>query len=259
MKTSLPIQTIIIDDEPLAIDSLKLLIEKYVDGIEVISSSSSAFDAREMIIKLKPELVFVDIQMPGLNGIQLIQSIPDPSFHIVFVTAFDKYAIEALRINALDYILKPAQPEDLNRVVKKINSKMDVSNTSIIGKLNDLQRSLDEQLKNSINKIGIAMQNKVVFVENSMIVYCRAEGPYTHLYLSDGKKLVSSKTLGEFESQLSAQNFFRIHHSTLINIGHIREFQKNDGAYVIMDNNEKLEISHRKKTEFIKAINNQLI
>lgn len=253
------LSTIIIDDEPLAVESLCMILKKCAPGVNVIATSNSPEMGRQLLIEHKLDILFVDIEMPGLSGIELVRSIPDPSFKVVFVTAFDQYAIEALRLSAIDYILKPAQPEDIMRVIDRVSSGGYETKTSWEKKFEQFEQILNTNAGKAGKKLGIAMHNKIIFIDTSDILYCRAEGPYTHIYTTDGKKMVSSKTLGEFEAQLAAVNFFRIHHSTLINIMHMREFQKNDGAYVVMENNARLEVSHRKKIDFIRAINNQLI
>jgi two-component system LytT family response regulator len=197
--------------------------------------------------------------MPGMTGVDLVKSFIAPTFRVVFVTAYDAYAVEAFRVSAVDYLLKPIGSEDVITVIRKI--KNDVRNE--LGKLSLQLKHLDKLLNNQTDnndlKIGIAMSDKIVFVNFSNIIFCEASGPYTHVYMVDGQKLVSSKALGEFEAQLSGNKFFRIHHHHLINLNRVKEFQRNDGGYVIMDDNKKLEVSQRRRKDFLDAIQDSVV
>ena len=249
------IRTIIIDDEPSAVSVLTTLLQKHCkDDIELLATANDPEEGRSLIEQLHPDLVFMDIEMPGMTGVDLVKSFKAPTFRVVFVTAYDAYALEAFRVSAIDYLLKPIGSEDVIKTVQKI--KNDVRNE--LGKLSLQLQQLDKLLNNHSDngdqKIGIAMSDKIVFVSFGNILYCEASGPYTHVFLNDGQKLVSSKALGEFEAQLGANKFFRIHHHYLINLNKVKEFQRNDGGYVIMENNKELEVSQRKRKDFLDAI-----
>jgi len=249
------IRTIIIDDEPSAISVLTTILQKHCKGdIDLLATANDPVEGKALIEQLHPDLVFMDVEMPGMTGVDLVKSLKTPSFRVVFVTAYDGYALEAFRVSAVDYLLKPIGSEDVIKVVQKI--KNDVRNE--LGKLAQQIQNLDKLLNNHSDngdqKIGIAMSDKIVFINFSNILYCEASGPYTHVYLSDGQKLVSSKALGEFEAQLSANKFFRIHHHYLINLNKVKEFQRHDGGYVIMENNKELEVSQRRRKDFLDAI-----
>lgn len=249
------IRTILIDDEPSAISVLSTLLHNYCrDDIELIGTTNDPEDGKLLIEQLHPDLVFLDIEMPGMTGVDLVRSFNAPTFRVVFVTAYDANAVEAFRVSAIDYLLKPIGSEDVIKVVQKIKS--DVRNE--LGKLSAQLQNLDKLLNNhsdsSDQKIGIAMADKIVFINFSNIIYCEASGPYTHVYLIDQQKLVSSKALGEFEAQLSGNKFFRIHHHYLINLNQVKEFQRHDGGYVIMENNKGLEVSQRRRKDFLDAI-----
>jgi len=254
------IRTFIVDDEPSAIGVLTTLLQKYCGGdVDIVGTAGLPEDGKQLIEELQPDLVFMDVEMPGMTGVDLVKSFKNPSFRVVFVTAYDAYAVEAFRVSAVDYLLKPVGSEDVIQVVQKI--KNDVRNE--LGKLSLQLRHLDNLLNNqsdhSDQKIGIAMSDKIVFVNFSNIIYCEASGPYTHLYLTDGQKLVSSKALGEFEAQLSGSKFFRIHHHFLINLNLVKEFQRHDGGYVIMENNKELEVSQRRRKDFLDKIQDKLV
>lgn len=254
------IRTIIIDDEPSAVSVLTTLLQKHCrDDIELLATSNDPAEGKLLIEQLHPDLVFLDIEMPGMTGVDLVKSFTNPTFRVVFVTAYDAYALEAFRVSAVDYLLKPIGSEDVIKVVQKIRN--DFRNE--IGKLSLQLQNLDKLLNNhsdsSDQKIGIAMSDKIVFINFSNIIYCEASGPYTHVYLADGQKLVSSKALGEFEAQLGANKFFRIHHHFLINLNKVKEFQRHDGGYVIMENNKELEVSQRRRKDFLDAIQDKVV
>ncbi len=196
--------------------------------------------------------------MPGITGIDLLRSFKDPNFRVVFVTAYDAYAVEAFRLSAVDYLLKPIDADDVLHVIEKIKNDIHKDQNHLATKLQQLEKLFDQQ-SNGSKKIGIGMSDKIVFVKIDEIIYCEAQGSYTNVYLQDGKKILASKSLGEFESQLTPGKFFRIHHSFLINLNHIKEFQRFDGGYAIMDNNAKLEVSQRKRKDFLDAINDMVV
>jgi two-component system, LytTR family, response regulator len=254
------IRTIIVDDEPSAVNVLSLLLKrKCKDDVEVVATSTSPFEGKALIEKHKPDLVFLDIEMPGMTGVDLLRSFKDPSFRVIFVTAYDAYAIEAFRLSALDYLLKPVEGDDVVKAVQKIKKDINRNENTISSQLQQLEKLLMQNTSASETKIGIGMADKIVFVTISDIVYCEAQGAYTHVYLEDGKKMVASKSLGDFEAQLSTNKFFRIHHSYLINLNRVKEFQRHDGGYVIMENNKQLEVSQRKRKDFLDAIHDIVV
>ncbi len=260
MRNETMIRTIIIDDEPWAIDVLTMLLKKKCShDVQVVATSNSPSLGKSLIEKHNPDLVFLDIEMPGMTGIDIVHSFKNPSFRVVFITAYDAYAVEAFRLSALDYLLKPVEANDIIRVIEKIKRDIAKNENLLSSRLDTLEKIMQQSNHTSESKIGIAMSDKIIFITINTIIYCQAEGPYTHLYMEDGKKIVASKTLGEFEHQLAVHHFFRIHHSFLINLKKIKEYQRSNGGYVVMDNNEKLEVSHRKRNDFLSAINDSVV
>lgn len=253
------IRTIIVDDEPSAINVLSLLLKKKCrEDVEIIATSGSPQEGRALIEKLSPDLVFLDIEMPGMTGIDLLRSFTNPTFRVVFVTAYDAFAIEAFRLSAVDYLLKPVEADDVVKAVNKIRNDMS-HNNNISLRLEKLEKLLLHNSAPPETKIAIGMADKIVFVNIHDILYCEAQGSYTNLYLKDGKKMMASKSLGDFESQLSAHKFFRIHHHYLISLNHVKEFQRQDGGYVIMENKKNLEVSQRKRKDFLDAIQDIMV
>lgn len=254
------IRAIIIDDEPSAINVLSLLLKKKCkDDVEIVATTTSPTEGKALIEQYKPDLVFLDIEMPGMTGIDLIRSLPNPNFHVVFVTAYDAYAVEAFELSAIDYLLKPIGADKVERVINKIKESIRKHQLLMNEQLQQLERIFKMNVNPNENKIGVGMADKIVFVNIPDILYCEAQGNYTNVILHDGRKIVASKTLGEFESQLINKNFYRIHHSFLINMNRVKEFQRHEGGYVMMENNIKLEVSQRKRKDFLDAISNFVI
>jgi len=248
------IRTIIIDDEPSAINVLSLLLKKkFRDDVEVVATTNSPFEGKDLIEKHNPDLLFLDIEMPGMSGIDLVRNCANVNFRLVFITAYDNYAVEAFELSALDYLLKPISAEKLVRVIEKI--KVDISKNQ--NPLGVQLQSLEKLLKSHSTvreKIAVSTADKIIFVNVSEIIYCEASGAYTNIFLDNGKNIVASRTLSDFESQLSQQNFFRIHHSFLINLNRVKEFRRYDGAHVLMETDIKLAVSQRKRRDFLEAI-----
>lgn len=254
------IRTIIVDDEPSAVSVLSLLLKKKCkEDVEIVATSGSPLEGKDLIEKLSPDLVFLDIEMPGMTGIDLLRSFTNPTFRVIFVTAYDAYAVEAFRLSAVDYLLKPVEADDIVNAIQKIKADILKNENSLSARIEKLEKLLLQNNSNLETKIGIGMANKIVFVNIPDIFYCEAQGAYTEVHLKDGKKMVASKSLGDFEAQLAGHKFFRIHHHFLINLSHVREFQRQDGGYVIMENNQQLDVSQRKRKEFLEAIQDRMI
>lgn len=253
------IRTIIIDDEPSAVNVLSLLLKKKCkDDVEVVATANSAPEGKLLIEQHKPDLVFLEIEMPGMSGIDLIRSCKDIDFRLVFVTAHDAYAVEAFDLSAMDYLLKPVGAEKVVRIVQKIKEDIAKNRNPLKAQLLQFEKLLKQKAMGN-EKIAVSTSDKIIFLNVSDIVYCEASGAYTNIFLQDGKNILTSRTLGDFESQLSNQGFSRIHHSTLINLNRVKEFQRFDGGYAVMDNNAKLEVSLRKRKDFLDAINELMV
>lgn len=254
------IRTIIIDDEPSAINVLSLILKKNCKtDVEIVATSESPFTGRSLIENLNPDLLFLDIEMPGMTGIDLLRSFSNPSFHVVFVTAYDAYAVEAFRLSAVDYLLKPVETSDVVDAIQKIKNDIFKNQNSLAARLQKLEELFIQHAAPTETKIAIGMADKIVFVNIPDILYCEAQGAYTNVFLKDGRKMMASKSLGDFESQLDIHKFFRIHHHYLINLNQVSEFQRQDGGYVIMENNKHLEVSQRKRKDFLDAIEDIMV
>jgi two-component system LytT family response regulator len=254
------IKAIIIDDEQSAINVLSLLLNKFCsDDVTVLATTTMPQEADTLIKRHQPDLVFLDVEMPGMSGIDLARTFENPSFRIVFVTAYDAYAIEAFELSAIDYLLKPVGSDKVLRVIRKIKEDVVKHQHAFHSDWSLFEKYLKQNSISPDRKIGLGMADKIIFVSIGEIIYFEAQGAYTRVILSSGKTFLTSKPLGDYEDQLPSQYFFRIHHSYLINIHKIKEFQRTDGALVVMENNTRLEVSTRKKKDFLAMINDFII
>lgn len=251
-------RVIIIDDVPSAVSALELLLKrKFSDVVEIVATSTSAAAAKKLIQEQSPDLVFLDIEMPGLSGMDLLRSFPDPAFHVVFVTAYDTYAVDAFRLGAADYLLKPVEAVDIARVIRKLTKNREQGHTQLENRFRHLEEILTHTSPDP--KIGISMSEKIVFVQVMDILYCEARGPYTHIFFRDGNRIISSRPLREYELMLTVHQFFRIHNSYVINLNRVKEFKRHDGGYVVMENGERLEVSQRKRKDFLQVVHDTFI
>lgn len=248
------IRALIIDDEVNGAESLQLMLKKYCDGdVSVESICNSSKDGFEKILKLKPELVFLDIQMPHMNGFELLSQLPERNFNVIFTTAYDDYAIQAFKVNAIDYLLKPIDPDDLMQAVAKTKKKMELEDLK--GKNIDvLLRGLRQQ-QFEVKKLAIPGSDGITFIELDDIPRIEADSNYTTVYTNGGKKFIVAKTLKEYEELLEDYNFLRVHSSTLINLKFVEKYIRGDGGFVIMRDGSQVEVSRRKKQELIDKLN----
>jgi two-component system LytT family response regulator len=245
------IKAIIVDDELGARESLSKMLEKNCKQIEVVAKVDSMLSAFEAITNKEPDLVFLDIEMPNGNAFDLLEKFKTINFNIIFTTAYDHYAIKAIKFSAVDYILKPIDPEELITAVKRFEDRAGEKAT------------LDKQFKtllsnvrpeNKLKKVGIPDGDGLIFINLSDIIRCDSDGNYTFFILTSGKKIIASRTLGEYEQMFADDNFFRIHRSHLINLEHVKKYIKGEGGYVVMSDNSQVEVSRRNKTDFLEKL-----
>ncbi len=237
-------RTVIIDDEPDAVDSLELIIEDFLPELVITNTFTDPVKALKKLPHINPDLVFLDINMPGLNGFQLLEKLENFDFNVIFTTAYDEYAIKAFKFGAANYLLKPIDIDDLIAAVKRIMSKNNKENT---------KRTLNHLQTDSDNKISITSIDGVHFLKPEEIIYLFSERTVTNVVLKRGKEITVKKSLKEFESRLPG-NFFRIHNSYVINTSYVKKLIKSDTWNVEMDNSEILPISRRKRTEFVQLM-----
>ncbi|MBK9531878.1 MAG: response regulator transcription factor [Chitinophagaceae bacterium] len=237
------IRSIVIDDEQHCVRSLLSDLQQHCPVVEVVEACSSAKEGMMAIKKLNPDLVFLDVEMPWMNGFEMLEVSGDIHFSIIFTTAHDEFAAKAFRISAVDYLLKPIDANDLKAAVQKVEKKMDEG--SSLNHISNLLRNMRQP--SSGQKIALPQREGYEFVDISSIIYCTAEGAYTKIFIEEKKPMLVSRTLGDVEELLSPEIFQRIHHSTVVNVAYISQFLRTDGGSVVLKNGEKLSVSKAKK------------
>ena len=244
------IQAIIVDDEQNNRDNLRQLLQKYCPQVNVISLCASAKEAAKNIETQKPELVFLDIEMPDGNGFSLLEKLAPINFEVIFVTAYDHYGIKAIKFSALDYLLKPIDVTELIQAVAKAQEKITQQQEN-----ERMQHLLQNNKLPDENKtLALSLADKIEFVEINTIIRCEAENNYTTFFLNDGQKLVVSKTLKEYDDLLSPFHFLRVHQSHLINLNYVKSFIKNDGGYIRMKDGSSVSISRQRREAVLKIL-----
>ncbi len=238
------IKSVILDDEQHCVETLQWQLEKYTPAVELVSAFESPIEALDYIQTHPIDLLFLDIEMPEMNGFELLQRCANVNFDVIFTTAYDEFAVKAFKASAIDYLLKPIDKEDLVAAVKKVE---DAKNSPILPEQMEIfynainpQRALKE-------RIAVPTQEGLYFVKIKEIMYCISESNYTFIHLVDNKKICVSRTLKEIESMLVGEGFLRIHNSHLINLSKIEKYMRGDGGYVIMDDQKALSVSRSRK------------
>jgi two-component system, LytTR family, response regulator len=242
------IDLILIDDEPSALKSLEWEIANFCKNVHIVASFTSATDAVNFLNKNKVDCVFLDIEMPDLDGFQFLELFPVRSFSVVITTAFDQYAIKAIKESALDYLLKPIDSDDLVACFDKIEQQK--NSHSLNEKLESSLEKLLHSTAFSQKKINITNDGKMIFLLPDDIIYCESDGNYCTVYLENKEKIVLSQKLKFMEEKLTGLQFFRIHNSYLINLNKVKEFHKTD-EYVVLTNQVKIPVSRQKKSTFL--------
>jgi two-component system LytT family response regulator len=237
------ITAIIVDDEPFCCESLATLLERYCPAVKVLDICYSASAALQSIQQHPPHILFLDIEMPHMNGFELLERLPDLHFQLIFTTSFDQYAIKAIQFSALDYLLKPIEREELQKAVQKViqgrRHPMPEQIEILLQKLN--QRTIP------INKVAIPTMEglQMIFVES--IISCASESNYTVLHLKNKQKITASRTLKEIEEMLEDYSFARVHHSYLVNLNEVEKYVKGEGGYLVMTDASAIDVSRSRK------------
>ncbi len=241
-------KVIIIDDEPNAREKLTYLIALFCPELQIEAVCKNAMEGIEAIKRVDPELVFLDIDMPMMNGFDMLRALGKVNFEVIFTTAYDQYAIKAIKYSALDYLLKPIDGEQLTDAMEKVNQKR-----STLPRI----QSLIENTKypeNSFKQLTIPTMEGFLFVKPDEIIRMEADGRYTMIFLENKEKILASKNLGEFEEIISEAHFLRIHHSHIVNLSHIRKYIRGDGGKVVMSDQSVIDVSRRKKDEVLEKL-----
>ncbi len=242
------IQAVLIDDEDNSLEALSILLARYCPDVEIIGTGQSVEEAVETIDTLQPELVFLDIALPDGQGFEVLEQVSHKAFEVIFTTAYDQYALTAFEFSALDYLLKPINAEKLQQSVKRfqeIKGDRDISGRVSV---------LKEGLNNINERIILTSMDGFEVYKIADIIRCEANGSYTTFFIKGGIKVVTSKTLNNFEKLLSDQPFARVHSKHLVNLDFIKRYISGRGGYVVFEDGSQVDVSERKKKEFIRLM-----
>lgn len=242
------IKAIIIDDEAKARRIIEALLKEYCPDVEVVAIAEDVPSGVIAINQHKPDVLFLDVEMPGYTGFQLLDFFRDIDFEIVFTTAHSDYAVQAFRVSAIDFLLKPIQISELIAAVEKIKQKQ--------GQNKERIAVLKENFKDkSIKKLALPVAEGLTFVDTDTLTHLEADGAYTHFHFAEGRKIIVSKKIKEFEEALTQQNnFFRTHRSFIVNLKKIKQYVKQEGGYVLLENEIQIPLARERKEDFMQVI-----
>ncbi|MEL6676032.1 MAG: LytTR family DNA-binding domain-containing protein [Bacteroidota bacterium] len=235
-------KALIIDDEAANRENLAFLLEKHCPQLHIVGKADSVESAKVIIQEVQPDLLFLDIEMPEANGFQLLEAFPDFPFEVIFVTAYDHYALKAIKFAALDYLLKPVDPLELQAAVNKAAEKRQPEQ-----KTSSWEVFKAHQNHQGPKKLALASADRIDYVPLEDIVRCQGENNYTSFFLVDGRKLVVSKPLKEYELLLNQEGFIRSHQSHLVNVRYVRSFEKREGGYLKMQDQTQIPVSQQRR------------
>ena len=241
------LKAVIIDDETDAIASLKVLLEEFCTDVEIAGTASTLMDGIKLINSTNPDIAFLDIELTTGSGFDLLSYFPGRKFHVVFVTAYESYALKAIKHHAFSYLLKPIDIDELIATVQEINQ---------LNEPPEAENIIKAGKKPKQQKISVFTSDGIIYLSVKDIIHIKAEGSYSIIYLRNDKPLMVSKNLKEFERLLESANFFRVHNSHLINLKYVEKYFKADGGRIIMADKYEIEVSRNKKDQFLSIMSN---
>ncbi|MBK6829918.1 MAG: response regulator transcription factor [Flavobacteriales bacterium] len=245
-------RVLIVDDEADARENLQLMLAEHCPEVQVVGQAGSAPEARERITELQPNALFLDIKMPGEDGFALLASIAELDLPVVFTTAYDEYALKAFKQNALDYLEKPIDHEELQRASKKLQRAINELGGTQPSAIAALMKDPASPLS---TRVAVPGRDGLVLLKHEEIMYLEANDSYTTIHLKDGKRSVSSKHIRVFETNLDPKTFFRVHKSYIINLAHLKGFNRAEGNMAVLDNGTLIPVSRRRLPDFLGLIN----
>ncbi len=248
------IRSVIVEDEKKSSELLSTMIKRFCPEVTVEAIAESVKDGEVVIRKHNPDLVFLDVEMGDGNGFDLLKKLGDVNFDLIFTTASDQYAVKAIKYSALDYLLKPIDPEELQGAVKKVKER--TSDAASFENLKFLLKNIRRD-DDRFSRITLPTGNGYELVNIKDIIRCEAEGNYTNFFIDGKRKLLVSASLKHYEDLLPAEDFIRVHHHHLININHVVRYLKTEGGYAVMSDGTEVEVSRRKKDAFLQRLQNQ--
>lgn len=256
-------QVLIIDDEMNCIEVLEILLKQNFEDLVIAERFTSSKKALEYLQTHPVDLVFLDIQMPFMTGIEMLHKLNKYNFHVVFTTAFDHYAIKAIKLSALDYLLKPIDEELLANAVnkfRKVKGQYDIQHqlANLLQQYGMTNNAGAVPPPATSSKIAVGFQDKILFYDPQDILFCQSNDNYTTLQLRNGEKVIASKTIRHFEDILAPMGFIRPHQSYVINAKHIEQYNKKDGGYLVMEDGTQIPVSRHRKEEILMMFKNDL-
>lgn len=243
------IKAILIDDEVHCLKTLSIQLKECCPNVQVMEQCKSAKKGLEAIEKLKPDLVFLDIEMPGMNGFEMLEQFSEITFAIIFTTSYDQYAIKAFRFSALDYILKPIDPKELIVAIKKVEEQRHLP---IADQFQMLLKQI-QQTDHPFNKFAVPASDGFELIPADQLIRCEADGNYTHLYLKNGNTILACRNFKEVEDQLQDFKFFiRVHHSHIVNLNEVIKYVRGEGGYLVMSDGCAVNVSRSRKDTLLK-------
>ncbi|MBS1607148.1 MAG: response regulator transcription factor [Bacteroidetes bacterium] len=242
------IKAILVDDNMNSLQNLRQKLDEFCPDVSVLAASQSPEEAIGLVRQLNPDVLFLDIEMPRINGFRMLDELEDYDFDVIFTTAYNHYAIDAIRISAFDYLTKPIAIKDLQNAVERLAATRELQTRQ---KFEVLRQSFSD-VRGQDNRIALPTSEGLEFIVIGQIVRIESNSNYCRLHLVDGKSLVITRLLKDFESLLLPYDFFRIHHSHLVNLKYVRKYVRGEGGQVVMQNGDIIDVSRRKKEEFLK-------
>ena len=260
MNTS--INTIIIDDEQNSRDTLRMMLQAVCPQVTITGEAKNIIQGRQLIEALSPALVFLDIQMPGGTGFDLLHSLGEVNFQVIFTTAFSEYAVQAFRCSALDYLLKPIHPEELRQAVAKVSTdpsrylqqQLELLRAYLPPPAQALPPANQPAANTLPRKIALPTHEGIHFIAVDEIIWCEALGSYTKFHIRNAAPIVVSRLIKEYEDLFAAHHFIRVHNSSLVNTAHVVKYVKSDGGQVWMSDGSEIEVSRRRRDELLAAL-----
>ena len=245
-----PLKAILIDDELSSLQNLQQKLVEFCPDVQIIASAQKPEEAILLIRQHKPDVIFLDIEMPRMNGFRMLDELGEYDFDIVFTTAYNHYAVDAIRISAFDYLTKPVAIKDLQNAVERLAKHRSLHTKD---KMELLRASL-QSVKSQEEKIAIPTSDGLEFIPIKNIVHIESSSNYSRIFFIDGKNILVTKLLGELEEILQPYHFYRVHNSHLINLSYIKKYIRGEGGQVVMQNGDVIDVARRKKEEFLKII-----
>jgi two-component system, LytTR family, response regulator len=243
-------KAIIVDDEPYCCESLTALLERYCPEVNVCGVFNNGADALKSIRQQPPDLVFLDVEMPKMNGFEMLEQLSSVDFDLIFTTSYDKYALKAIRFSAIDYLLKPIDREELQKAVQKVVER---SGKPIMQQLEILMQRINNNSP-ALGKIAMPTMEGLQMVSVDSIVSCQSDSNYTIVLMKNKHKLIVSRTLKDIEEMLEEHGFVRVHHSYLVNLNEIEKYVKGEGGYLVMSDGSTVDVSRSKKELLLKKL-----